>query len=135
MPTLSVARVESADRRKAKIPRAQPCPSKGTGVHQILPFELFLRAVWPSDRIKNIQKVTNRSERAIKYQLAGRAPGYEDIVKFLRSDYGFEFLEHVMGDAKPNWWSAVQKARGLGDMRRQLNEQQRRIAQLEMAVD
>lgn len=130
-----MSRVESASVRKAKTPRAQLCPSKGTGVHQILPFELFLQAIWPTDRIKNIQRVTRKSVRAIKYQLAGRPPGYEDIVAILRSDHGFELLEHVMGDHRPPWWRNVRKARGLGDMRRQLADQQRRIAQLEMAMD
>ncbi len=88
------------------------------------------------DRTKNYMRLTGKSERAAKYQIAGESqPSYPDIVAILRSEHGFDFLEHVMGDAVPKWWRGVRKARGLGDMRRQLAEQQRRIAQLEMALD
>jgi hypothetical protein len=126
----------SAAVRKAKQAGARPCTSKCNPLHQILPFELFLRAVWPTDSVKRIARVTGKSDRTIKYQLAGELPpSFTDAVAILRSEHGFEFLQHVMGDTKPKWWRGVQKARGLGDMRRQLAEQQRRIAQLEMAID
>ena len=81
-------------------------------------------------------RLTGVSTRTADYRVAGdRKPDYEEIVLVLRSEYGFDFLEHVMGDASPKWWKGVRKARGLGDLRRQLAEQQRRIAQLEMALD
>lgn len=131
MRGISAARAE-----KAKAPGAKRCTSKCNTLHQILPFELFLRAVWPVDRTKNYMRLTGKSERAAKYQIAGDSqPSYTDIVAVLRSEHGFDFLQHVMGDARPKWWRGVQKARGLGDMRRQLAEQQRRIAQLEMQID
>jgi len=131
MRRVSAVRVE-----KAKTGGARSCTSKCNKLHQILPFELFLRAVWPSDQTKNYMRLTGKSERAAKYQIAGRThPSYTDVVAVLRSEHGFDFLEHAMGDVSPKWWKAVRKARGLGDMRRQLADQQRRIAQLEMALD
>lgn len=131
MRAASVARA-----RKSNSPGAKRCTSKCNNLHSILPFELFLRTVWPSDRTKNYMRLTGKSERAAKYQLAGETqPSYSDIVAILRSEHGFDFLKHVMGEATPKWWKSVRKARGLGDMRRQLADQQRRIAQLEMALD
>lgn len=105
-------------------------------MHHILPFELFLRTIWPHDRAKNYMRITHAKPSTTKHRIAGRRdPDYVEIAKILRSDHGFEFLQHVMGDANPKWWRGVQKARGLGDMRRQLAEQQRRIAQLELSIE
>lgn len=131
-----LAESESRRARRSNPARAKACTSKGNPLHHILPFELFLRAVWPTDTVKKVGRITGKSERSIKYQLAGELPpSFTDAVAILRSEHGFEFLQHIIGDAKPKWWRGVQKARGLGDMRRQLAEQQRRIAQLEMAID
>lgn len=114
----------------------QTCPSKGTNVHFILPFELFLRTIWPTDRAKKYMRLTGAKPSTTKHRVSGRRnPDYEEIIAIVRSEHGFEFIEHIMGDANPKWWRGVRKARGLGDMRRQLAEQQRRIAQLEMAID
>jgi hypothetical protein len=115
---------------------SRSCPSKGTNVHLILPFELFLRTIWPHDRAKNYMRLTGARPSTAKHRVSGkRTPDYAEIVVVLRSEHGFAFLRHIMGDAHPKWWRGVQKARGLGEMRRQLLEQQRRIAQLEMAID
>lgn len=127
--------VESIRAANANSGRAKPCPPKGNNLHQILPFELFLRRIWPHDTPKLASKFTGKSIRQIKYQLAGQSPSFTDAVAFLRSEHGFEFLQHVMGDAQPRWWREVNKARSLGAMRRQLEDQRRRIAQLELAVD
>jgi hypothetical protein len=131
MGTASAAAV-----RKAKNTGAQKWTPKSTNVHKILPFELFLRTIWPVDRTKNYMRLTGAKLHTAKHRVAGnRDPDYAEVVAVLRSEHGFEFLQHVIGDATPKWWRGVQKARGLGDMRRQLAEQQRRIAQLEMAID
>ena len=131
MSAALAARPKKSNSRGAKV-----CTSKCNNLHKILPFELFLRAVWPADRTKNYMRLTGLSERTAKYRSDGvPPPGYGEIVAILRSDHGFDFLEHVMGQASPKWWKSVRKARGLGDMRRQLADQQRRIAQLEMQLD
>jgi hypothetical protein len=105
-------------------------------VHHILPFELFLRAIWPHDRAKNYMRITGAKPSTVKHRISGkRTPDYVEIVAILRSDYGYEFLDHVMGDAKPRWWRGVAKARSLSAMRKQLDEQRRRIEQLELTMD
>jgi hypothetical protein len=40
-----------------------------------------------------------------------------------------------MGDAKPKWWRGVQRARSLGTLRKEVAEHNKRIAQLELAID
>ena len=134
MGAASAGRAKSANSRGVKSgpSKGQKWPEK---VHRILPFELFLRQIWPQDRTKKYMHLTACAERTAKRRLSGADPDYAEVVAMLRSEHGFEFLEHVMGDASPKWWKGVRKARGLGDMRRQLAEQQRRIAQLEMALD
>lgn len=128
--------VESAARKKSNSPGVRPCTSKSPNVHQFLPFELFLRTIWPHDRAKNYMRLTGTGARTAKYRLSGkRLPDYAEVVAIIRSEHGFEFIQHVMGAAAPKWWKSVRKARGLGDMRRQLADQQRRIAQLEMQLD
>lgn len=105
-------------------------------MHVILPFELFLRTIWPEDRAKNYMRLTGAKSTTAKHRVSGkRDPDYPEIAFILRSDHGFDLLEHIMGEANPKWWRGVRKARGLGDMRRQLLEQQRRIAQLELSLD
>lgn len=130
-----MAESSAALRKSAKGPGARSCTPKCTSVHSILPFELFLRAVWPVDTVKQVGRVTGKSLRAIKYQLAGRDPAYHDIVAIIRSEHGYDFLQHVMGEANPKWWRTVQHARGIGALRKQVAEQSRRIAQLELAID
>lgn len=115
---------------------AQTCDSTRANVHKILPFELFLREIWPHDRAKNYMRLTGAKSRATQYRLSGeRDPLYQEVVAFLRSEHGFDLLRHVMGDAAPKWWRGVRKARSIGDLRRQQAELHRRLAQVEMALD
>lgn len=131
MRTASVARP-----KKSNSPGAKSCTSKCNTLHHILPFELFLRAVWPSDTAKQASRVTGKSLRAIKYQLAGEShPSYADIVAIIRSEHGFAFLQHVIGEANPRWWRSVQRARSLGALRKEIAEHNKRIAQLELAIE
>lgn len=128
--------VESVRAKKSNSPGAKSCTPKCNSLHQLLPFELFLRAVWPTDTAKQFGRVSGKSLRAIKYQLAGEShPSYADIVAIIRSEHGFAFLQHVIGEANPKWWRSVQRARSLGALRKQVAEQSRRIAQLELAID
>lgn len=120
----------------AKTERAQKCTPKRTHVRQILPFESFLREIWPEDRTKNYMRLTGAKVRTAKYRVAGkRPPDYAEIVAILRSEHGFRFLKHALGDARPQWFSGVERAKNIGDMRRRLAQQQRELAQLEMEID
>jgi hypothetical protein len=122
--------------KKANLPSAKPCPSKGTPVHHILPFERWARQVWRQDRAKSLSAIIRRSLRTCKYRIKGtRKPDYDDIAALLRSEYGFSFLEHLMGEASPAWWRGIAKAQSLAATRKQLAEAQRRIAQIELEFD
>jgi hypothetical protein len=110
-------------------------PSKGQAVHHILPFEQFLREIWPTDRTKNYMRLTGAKMRTAKRRFAGHTPDYQEVVAILRSEYGFAFMQYIMGEHRPQWWSSVSRAKHLGDLRRQVAEQQRKIAQLEMQIE
>lgn len=121
----------------ANSPRVKSGPSRGHKVHQILPFELLLREIWPQDRTKNYMRATGAAEKTAKRRVGGKHPpkGYEEIVALLRSEQGFRFLKRMMGDARPQWFAAVERAKHLGDIRRQQAMLQRRLAQLEMEIE
>jgi hypothetical protein len=123
-------------REKAKISGVRTVPSKGQNVRHILPFEAFLREIWPQDRTKNYMRVTGATMRTAKRRIAGNhPPDYLEIAAILRSEHGYRFLQHIMGDERPRWFSGVERAKQIGDMRRQAADHARRIAQLEMLVD
>lgn len=110
--------------------------SKCHDVRQILPFELFLRELWPQDRIKNYMRLTGAGLRTAKRRTAGKhPPDYAEIAAILRSEHGFKFLQHIMGDARPSWFASVTKAKDIGALRRQVAEQQRRLTQMEMGLE
>ena len=105
-------------------------------MHQILPFELFLREIWPQDRTKNYMRLTGAAQRTAKRRLSGKhPPDYAEIAAILRSEYGFHLLQHIMGDARPKWFSGIERARSIGELRRRVAEQQRQLAQFEMAIE
>ena len=112
------------------------CPPKGTNVHVFLPFELFLRQIWHQDRTKNYMRLTGAKSSTAKHRVSGRRdPDYAEIIAIVRSDFGLDWLRHAMGDANPKWWRNVRKAQGIGQMRRELAEHGRRLAQIEMEID
>ncbi len=121
--------------RKANRPGAQSCTRKGTSVHYILPLERWARAVWPQKPVDNLKAITGRSVRTIKYQLRGRPLSRDDIVALLRSEHGFSFLQYLMAGADPLWWKGIVRVRSVATLRRQIAEQQKRLAQLEFEID
>jgi hypothetical protein len=124
-----------AKARKANSQGARSCTKSGTSVHHILPLALWARSVWPLKPVANLRALTGRSIRTTKYQLGGRDPSYADVVALLRSEHGFSFLQHLMGDATPAWWRGLSRVRSLASLRKQIAEQQRRLAQLELELD
>lgn len=112
------------------------CTPKGSKLHRLLPFELFLREIWPEDRTKNYMRLTGAKLRTAKNRVGGHhPPDYEEIAAILRSEHGFKFLQHIMGDARPAWFASVTKAKDIGALRRQVAEQQRRLTQMEMGLE
>ena len=119
-----------------KSTRPKSYPSKGNDVRHVLPFELFLREIWPQDRTKNYMRITGTKVSTAKHRVSGKfPPDYAEIAAILRSEHGFQLLKHIMGDARPQWFSGVERARNIGAMRRQLAEQQRKLAQFEMEIE
>ena len=81
-------------------------------------------------------RLTGAKMRTAKHRIAGnRPPDYQELIAILRSEHGFAFLQFIMGGHCPAWWSGVSRAKNLGDMRRQIAQQQRRLAQLEMEIE
>lgn len=120
----------------AKSASVKSDPSKGHKIRKLLPFELFLREIWPEDRIKNYMRLTGAGFETAKRRTAGKhPPDYAEIAAILRSEHGFKFLQHIMGDARPSWFASVSKAKDIGALRRQLAEQQRRLTQMEMGLE
>lgn len=133
MPEALRVDVEASNKRQSR-----SCPPKGTSVHVILPFELFLRAIWPSDqhRRKKYMRLTGAKESTAKHRVSGkRNPSYEEIVAILRGDFGGDWIEHAMGDANPTWYRTMRRARNIGALRRQVAEQNKRLQQLELDVE
>jgi hypothetical protein len=121
---------------KPKLARTKSCPPKGNNVHRLLPFELFLREIWLDDRTKNYMRVTGAKASTAKHRISGKhPPDYAEIAAILRSEHGFKLLKHIMGDARPQWFSGFERAKNIGDLRRRLAAEQRRLAQLEMEIE
>jgi hypothetical protein len=119
-----------------ELPRAKKCPPRGKNLRHILPFELFLREIWPEDRTKNYMRLTGAKLRTAKHRVSGKyQPDYEEVAAVLRSEHGYLLLKHIMGDARPEWFSRVERAKDLGALRRSVAEQQRKITQMELGIE
>lgn len=124
-------------REFAKPAGVQKCPSTGPKIRKILPFELFLRELWPEERnkAKSYMRLTGATASTAKHRLKGRRkPSYEEIVEILRSEAGYEFLKFALGNVRPEWFTAFERAKNIGEMRRQQQVLSRRLAQVEMGI-
>ena len=125
-----------ASSETAKPQRAKFNLSKGGTLHHILPFERFLREIWPADRTKNYMRLTGAKQSTAKQRVRGKfAPDYSEIVAILRSDYGLDWIEHALGEHRPAWFSDFKRAKNIGETRKLQAQLQRRIAQLEMEIE
>ena len=78
------------------------------------------RAVWPSKTDMALMAKTKRSDRTCRYWLENKySLGADDLVLLLRTDEGLQFLEAVMGDAKPIWWAGFKRSVKRAELRRQ----------------
>jgi hypothetical protein len=115
--------------------RAKNCPSGRNNLHHILPFERFLREIWPADRTKNYMRLTGAKQSTAKQRVRGKfAPDYAEIAAIIRSEHGYEFIKHILGDVRPEWFTAIERAKNIGETRKLHAQLQRRLAQLEMDV-
>ena len=78
------------------------------------------RAVWPSKTDMALMAKTKRSDRTCRYWLENKySLGADDLVLLLRTDEGIQFLEAIMGDAKPIWWRDFKRSVKRAELRRQ----------------
>lgn len=78
------------------------------------------RAVWPSKTDMALMAKTKRSDRTCRYWLENKySLGADDLVLLLRTDEGIQFLESIMGDAKPLWWRDFKRSVKRAELRRQ----------------
>lgn len=73
-----------------------------------------------------LSSLTGRDKRSSERQLAGGAiMSGDDFVKLLHSDFGFEFLEAAMGDARPEWWVRMSGECRIASLRREMERVER----------
>lgn len=87
-----------------------PCTKQGKALPPIFAAMQKARSLWPVKTASQLVANAGVSERAAKYWLSGKA-GISSgaLVNLLRSDHGLEFLEAIVGDAKPEWWKLFRR--------------------------
>ncbi|WP_458760521.1 hypothetical protein ACSVBT_06935 [Afipia sp. TerB] len=74
------------------------------------------------------------TERVAKHRLAEtRDYSGEELRALLQSDHGYEFLQLLMEDAKPRWWSMVEQAMALARARHHQEMARQEVLSLESA--
>lgn len=86
------------------------------------------RSLWPTKTASQLVANAGVSERAAKYWLSQKRGFSADaLANLLRSDYGLEFLEAIIGDAKPVWWKQFRRQVRAGNLKRELRELQQQL--------
>jgi hypothetical protein len=81
-------------------------------------------------------RVTGAKPSTAKLRVRGkRLPDYPEIVAILRSAHGYEWIKHALGEERPEWFTAFERAKSIGETRKLQAQVQRRIAQLEMQIE
>ena len=90
------------------------------------------RQIWPFKTDAELASRIGLSDRACRLILAERAKlSIEALSALLKTDDGYEFLEVLMGDAKPVWWRRFKRQVALAEVRRLQDAAQRRLEALE----
>lgn len=80
------------------------------------------RRLWPSKTAINIASRAEISERAAKLWLEGRTePGADALVNLLRSDAGFELLQHLMEGSGTRWWKEFERGVQIAELEQKLD--------------
>lgn len=94
------------------------------------------RTLWPTKTDLALADKTTASDRMCRYWLSNRySLSADGLAKLLQSDEGFQFLEAIMGDARPVWWKRVKQSAQRAALRRAQNELQKQIEQMELELD
>lgn len=89
--------------------------------------------LWPRKTAAELSVRTGNGVRACEYWLARRSDLSADaLAALLRSDAGLEFLEAIIGDAKPTWWRQFARTIEMSRLRKQQDESRKRLERLEL---
>lgn len=106
--------------------------AEGTADRLISAVMRVAHSLWPTKTAAHLVARTQVSERAAKFWLAERKEMSADaLVRLLRSEEGFEFLDAIMADARPAWWLGCQRVLAIAQVRRRQAEDRRLLEQLE----
>ena len=91
------------------------------------------QALWPRKTASELAFRTGSSQRACEYWLSRKTEMSADaLTALLRSDAGFETLEAIMGDARPDWWKQFRRTAEISTIRKAQDDARRRIERLEL---
>ncbi len=94
------------------------------------------RSLWPLKTDLALAERTGASDRMCRYWLASKySLSADDICALLRSDDGLQFLEAIMGDAKPVWWQRMKASANRAALRRAQKQLQKQIDQMELELE
>lgn len=95
---------------KSNLVGAQTFTRSHTSLHLTERLMRVAHRLWEHKPAANLIARAGVSERQAKYLLARkRGISAEALAALLRSEDGLEFLEAVMGDARPYWWKAFKR--------------------------
>lgn len=90
-----------------------------------------VREIFPSKTAWELSNISGLKLRACEYFLSRKTSLSGDaIVTLLRSNEGLRVLEAVMGDARPDWWTSLQKAIEKERCEREIERLRRRMEAL-----
>ena len=87
-----------------------------------------IRAAWPVKTAAHVAYLTDTTERAVKFWLAGKTRMSVDAVAaLLKTDAGFEILEAIMDGATPEWFLVAKSGQDIRKSRKAIKKEQTRI--------
>lgn len=93
-------------------------------------------ALFPRKTAAELAVISGASPRTCERWLSERCGlSAEALAELLRSEHGLKFLEAIMGDARPAWWKAFRKQVERAEIRRQIEQQRRRLDELDASDD
>jgi hypothetical protein len=123
----------AATRQIGKSTGAENCRRSGKPLPLISAIARVAQALWPSKTDMELAARADASPRMARYWLAERYDLSADhLAALLRSDDGLKFLEAVMGDARPAWWSRFKRQTDLANLRANIERQRRALERLEI---
>jgi len=91
------------------------------------------RRLWPSKTAVELAARARVDVRTAERWLARQTGlSLDALSELLRSDEGLSFLEGIVADARPHWWTSFKRQMRMAELRRDLETQRAEIADLEL---